>query len=297
MRIQYYVPEHLKNMSNWILWKKEKDNKGRMTKIPYSANYNGKAQSNNSYTWCNYNKAKFIYDSSPGKYDGIGIVLSKKDNIVFIDIDHCFEDGNISKQADDIIKLFPKSYIELSQSGEGIHILTIGTIPRCFKNSKKGIEMYNDKRFVAFTGQAVNPIEPNKEQESIDAIFDKYATKKAEYSQYEVIRHDVTLSERDILRKACANKINGDKFTDLYCGNWQQHFNSQSEADQSLCNMLAFWCNRDINVMDNIFRSSGLMRDKWNRTSYRTTTLTKAIFSCIKDFAEYLDGKLEERKM
>lgn len=291
MNIQYYVPNYLKNMNNWILWKKEKDSKGRTTKIPYSANYNGKAQSNNSSTWCNYNKAKFLYESSNGLYDGIGIVLSKKDNIVFIDIDHCFEDGKISEQAENIIRLFSNSYVELSQSGEGIHILTIGTIPRCFKNSKNGIEMYNDKRFVAFTGQAVNPIEPNNEQKSIDVIFDRYATKKAEYSQIEAVRHDVTLSEKDILIKACASKTNGNKFTDLYCGNWQQYFNSQSEADQSLCNMLAFWCNRDMQVMDNIFRSSGLMRDKWNRASYRATTLTKAILSCTKDLSEYLDGK------
>ena len=33
----------------------------------------------------------------------------------------------------------------------------------------------------------------------------------------------------------------------------------------ALCNILAFWCRKDEQLMDKMFRASGLMREKWNR--------------------------------
>jgi len=52
---------------------------------------------------------------------------------------------------------------------------------------------------------------------------------------------------------------------------------SQSEADLALCCKLAFWTERDASRIDVLFRRSGLMRDKWERTDYRDATIAKAI--------------------
>lgn len=45
--------------------------------------------------------------------------------------------------------------------------------------------------------------------------------------------------------------------------------------------MLAFWTGEDAALMDEIFRSSGLMREKWDRkqsgTRYGAITLQKPI--------------------
>lgn len=58
-------------------------------------------------------------------------------------------------------------------------------------------------------------------------------------------------------------------------------YKSQSEADQALCNHLAFWCQGDTARMDALFRQSGLCRDKWtDREDYRTRTLEKAKEQC-----------------
>ena len=58
-------------------------------------------------------------------------------------------------------------------------------------------------------------------------------------------------------------------------------YTSHSEADMALCNMLAFWTNRDADQMDRIFRSSGLMREKWDRaqsgSTYGAITIQEAI--------------------
>lgn len=66
---------------------------------------------------------------------------------------------------------------------------------------------------------------------------------------------------------------------------------SHSEQDLALCNMPAFWCGKDIEQMDRLFRQSGLMRDKWDRvqsgTTYGRITLEKAISSVTNTYSPY----------
>ena len=60
-------------------------------------------------------------------------------------------------------------------------------------------------------------------------------------------------------------------------------YQSKSEADIALCNMLAFWTNRDVERIDRLFRASGLMRDKWDRrqsgSTYGALTIQNAVNS------------------
>jgi len=60
---------------------------------------------------------------------------------------------------------------------------------------------------------------------------------------------------------------NGAKILSLLNGDHGSHA-SQSEADQALCNHLAFWTGKDADQMDRIFRRSGLLRDKWDKKHY-----------------------------
>ncbi|WP_288705371.1 hypothetical protein [uncultured Ruminococcus sp.] len=52
--------------------------------------------------------------------------------------------------------------------------------------------------------------------------------------------------------------------------------------------MLAFWTGGDAALMDEIFHSSGLMRENWYRkqsgTTYGAITLQKAIDGIIRSF-------------
>ena len=76
--------------------------------------------------------------------------------------------------------------------------------------------------------------------------------------------HDILIDDNELIDKALKSK-NGDNFSRLWNGIWENYYPSQSEADQALCNMLAFWTNKDHDRMDRIFRQSGLMRDKWDK--------------------------------
>ena len=91
----------------------------------------------------------------------------------------------------------------------------------------------------------------------------------------------LNLSDAELLKRACAAK-NGDRFRALYDrGDWKgQRYPSQSEADLVLFASLFFWTAGDAARADSLFRSSHLMRDKWNRGDYRESTIAKAIQDC-----------------
>lgn len=53
---------------------------------------------------------------------------------------------------------------------------------------------------------------------------------------------------------------------------------SHSEADQALCNFLAFWTGGDERQMERLFDQSGLVREKWrNQADYRERTIREAV--------------------
>jgi len=224
-------------------------------------------------------------------YNGIALAISKEHSLVFIDIDHCVdEEGQFSETASDIISLCKDQFVELSQSGTGVHVIARGTIPRNFKNSKTGVEMYSDKRFCAITGNAIFQNEPRENQPVIDEIFERYKTTKAEIKPARSQNIALNNSDQWIIEHASGH----GKFKDLYLGRWSAHYESQSEADLSLCLILAFWCNCDVDQMDRIFRASGLYRNKWEREDYRTSTLSTAINICRETYSEYRERRSSE---
>ena len=168
-----FIPESLKVMRNWCLWRLE-NSKGRITKVPYQAN-GKRASSTSRNTWSTYEAISELLSIS-NRYNGYGFMLS--DDIVFVDVDHCVDnDGTLDKRGADILSAFPMSYAEISQSGQGLHILTRGMQPRNFHNQKQGVEMYSSARFCAFTGKTLQANEPTTEQDGIDYVFFKYGTR------------------------------------------------------------------------------------------------------------------------
>ena len=87
------------------------------------------------------------------------------------------------------------------------------------------------------------------------------------------------LADDDLIEYAL-NASNGDKFERLWNGD-TSGYPSHSEADQALCNMLAFWTGGDPQQIERLFSQSGLARDKWSeRSDYRDRTIQKAIRDC-----------------
>ena len=284
-----YYPETLKDLPIWALWRLEADQKDRMTKVPYSPHYDGRASSTNPQTWGTFDQAVNKYRSRPGYYNGISLIISKDYGLVFIDIDHCVdEDGVLNETASDIVGSFGSQFMEFSQSGTGIHIITRGTIPKNFKNTGNGVEMYCDKRFVALTGNVLFEAEPTEDQRAIDTIFQRYKTPEKEKKRVRSKNRALQNDDKWIIEHASER----GRFKDLYSGDWTSAgYGSQSEADLSLCLILAFWTNCDPDQIDRIFRSSGLYRPKWDRQDYRETTIQTAINQCDDTLSDYIHRK------
>lgn len=278
-------PDSLIRRPIWILWKLEPDQKGRLTKVPYSGKYNGRASSSNSNTWATFDCVMRKLERTGDEYDGVGICIHKSDRLIFIDVDHAInEEGHINEIGTDIINHMAGQFVEISQSGSGLHILTLGEIPKSFKNSKNGVEMYNEKRFVAMTGKALHEGEPHEDADSIAYVFDSYRTPEKERKIIERVTPELERDDRWIIDHA----MQRGKFRELYEGTWRSLYGSQSEADLAICNILAFWCDCRPDQIDRIFRSSSLYRDKWDRDDYRNATIEMAISNCDQTFSEYV---------
>ena len=135
-------PKRMRDSDRWLRW--ERVRRGpRVTKRPVAVS--GRAgSSTNPETWSDYETAK---TSKLGH--GIGFALGE--DIGCIDLDDAIVDGQVQDWAQDILDQLPSTFIEVSQSGNGLHIF--GLIPeRPGRNTGRGVEVYSAGRFIAMTG-------------------------------------------------------------------------------------------------------------------------------------------------
>ncbi len=264
------IPKELQTLKQWVCYSKDK--------LPKNAVTGKNAQSNNPDTWCDFETAKA--GMMKYKFDGLGFMFAN--GYFGVDLDKCIENIDFVDEFVDSLK----SYNEISMSGTGIHIICKGTLPTG-QRRKGNVEMYSQGRYFAMTGNIYNEeyCDIVECTEQIAPLHQKYLgeqTQKFEYTQSSFEK--VTLTDDEVFDKARQSK-NGALFQLLYNGNWEGIYKSQSEADLAFCNLLAFWTQRDFTQMDRIFRSSGLMREKWNRkmggTTYGATLINKAINECL----------------
>lgn len=83
---------------------------------------------------------------------GLGYVLG--DGIGCIDLDHCIIDGEISSAALEFIAYYPGNYIEISPSGDGLHVwgLLEEQPGKRYNGGALAIERYSVGRYITVTG-------------------------------------------------------------------------------------------------------------------------------------------------
>ncbi len=279
------IPEEMRKQNKWVGFKLiYKDEKEKPVKLPISP-YSGKgASSVNEKDWGSFDDAV----TACKKYmcSGVGYVFNG-DGIVGIDIDNCIDDNGEFNNVAKAIMAMTDSYTEFSPSKHGVHIYVRGSLDKAVKNSESGVELYSTGRYFTVTGNQIgNKSEVLNAQIVIDFITEKYGKKPKEKPAVEPkinMRSGVDLADSEVIQLASKAK-NGSDFTALYKGDWKDKYSSQSEADLSFCNLLAFWCGKNKSQIDSIFRSSGLMRDKWNEmrgaNTYGNMTISEAVANC-----------------
>src|SRR5215471_619875 len=268
------IPEELRALPNWVVWRLEKRaNKSgivRQTKVPYNARTNKLAKSNNPSTWSVFTAA---LDSLKHGYHGLGFCLSPP--YVGIDLDNCRQEESQEPWAAEIIHELD-SYSELSPSSRGVHIFVKGELPdgprqKDLGGEHHGVGLYDAARgrYLTMTGAAIHGesiAERTPELRRIHARL--FPPKRAERARPD----RAAPGDEDLIERARKAR-DGGKFSRLWEGVWEGNYGSQSEADLALCMKLAFWTDRDAGRIDALFRRSGLMREKWNRSDYRASTI------------------------
>ncbi|WP_239453687.1 phage NrS-1 polymerase family protein [Mammaliicoccus sciuri] len=277
------VPTEMAHLEQWVLWKAELNEKNEFDKIPYQL-IGLKASSVNPSSWSNFEKSV----EKLNEYDGVGFVLTKNDDYIVLDLDDIHIDSQTYEPLTDIAKeVMEKTWWEVSPSGTGIHAYFKGTLPDEVKRKNKSehLELYSHSRFMTYTGANDGIIrEISSDQSYIDSLVERYF--KREVITNDVINYDITpanLDDNEVIQLMARSK-DADKLSKLMGGGWQELFESQSEADLSLLNALAFYTQKNGVQMDRIFRSSDLIRQKWDELrgskTYGQISIDKAIADC-----------------
>ena len=292
------IPSALQAMKRWCGYKiietvDEKSGELVKKKLPFNAVNGRLAKSNDESTWSDFNTA--ITGIAIFNFDGLGIMLG--DGVTGIDLDnHADQSTGKPPLTEEQFKAWAKeavefmdSYSEWSPSGMGVHIICNGVLPegrnrahKVVDGLRRDVEMYGRTRFLTVTGNVIKTGDFSDRTEKLRAFWEKYVyePEKERSAPVYVPTTPSILSDQEIIEKAVSAE-NGSDFVALMNGNMTAYSDDHSSADQGFCNMLAFWCNGDMNQMDRIFRSSGLMREKWDRpmqgSTYGRLTMERAV--------------------
>ena len=270
------IPQEVKENAKFCLWTYSKDK----TKIPINPH---DFKFGDSSDISKFDKYENVVIKTNEKY-GLGIGVFN--NICAIDIDHVIdENGVLSDKANEIIKKMD-SYTEFSPSGKGIRILFKCDDGFSYDKTKyyikhDDLEIYVSgmtSRFLTVTGNYISGKFKNGQRE-LEFILDKYMRRKnISFKLPQKLDTDDYLKiglEKDEKLKKLWNAI-----PDGYGGR-------ESETDQSLCNKLAYWCNKDYNKIYNAFMSSPYAqrkdddhKRKLQRDDYLPNTINNAIMFC-----------------
>lgn len=307
------IPQELKSLRHWVLWKIGVRD-GKPTKIPLRADSGLTAESDDQTTWATFDNAKEAFEQGRGGAVGAGFVFARATGITGIDLDHCIApNGEIDAWAQEIA-IGLNSYTEISPSGTGLHILVKGSIPITGKDGGRkkalkgdgyrpdaAIEMYSNGRYFTMTGNVLHklPLTVEDRQDQLSALYDetfgpaknnhtKTEGKSQEKAQ-DGPREAPNQKEIDKIYKAICKGKNFEQYTSLMKGNTAPYCGDDSAADLALCNILAFYCNKNPILIDAIFRKSKLMRDKWDEDrggqTYGEMTIAKAIADTTQTWA------------
>lgn len=139
---------------------------------------------NNKEQWADFETAVNNIEGSGS--DGLSFVLSMNDPFLCIDLDNLSCD-----MREKFFRDFYDTYIEISRSDKGLHIFAKGEIADNFNNQIEKVEMYQNNRCIAMTGNSIDGISNNiiDKQSEIDSTY-CFAPKKS-------VREQIRASQSD----------------------------------------------------------------------------------------------------
>ena len=266
------LPPELQTLHRYVPWKAVKRANSGTGKCPMQARgrslYPVHAASPSSWLPL----AEALRWVSTGQADGVGLCLPS--GMIGLDLDGVFAGGELEEWAAELVEQ-ANTFAEKSPSGVGLHILGYHPAERLpgRLTSMPRVEVLTAGRFLTVTGQVLRsgPLRDLSDLVPIPAAPQVPA---------------VSRSARPMDQAALVDRIamgrSGALFQRLFIENNCSGFPSKSEADLSLCRLLSWWCQHDVQLIDAMFRSSSLFRsNKWDQPvsgeeTYGQRTIRKA---------------------
>lgn len=290
----FNVPDELKVWPQWVVWRYEETEGTKPTKVPYSARTGKPASVSDPSTWATFTEVGQALQS--GWYAGAGFVLTTGDPFAFVDLDDAEGDTEVFNRQQTIFNE-TTGYAEFSPSGRGLHILVKGEVPSGRRRGK--IEVYSSLRYMTMTGNVYRPGTIDTQQGFLTALYEQLGKGK-NVAAYFAGLDEAKFDDEEIYNQA-SRAQNGDKFGELWRGNWQGMYASQSEADFALVDILAFYSQNRAQIV-RMFRQSALgKREKAQREDYVAYMLNKCFDNIlppvdIEGFRNRIEEAIEARK-
>lgn len=276
------IPEPLRNRTQWIVTQDKKPVKPE-------------TGWNNVENQFSFRRAHPLAEQHGGEP---AFVLHADDPYVVIDLDDVGPDDptKVSEETGEIVKRL-HTYTEASRSGTGLHLVCEGTqLPdRSVKgdlHDRGSIEVYDGGQYIVLTGNQIGPYDTiqdghragENDEDVLSEIQREYlptrseavetVTRESEFDLQSVSRDSVSVHVEDIRQTIEEYAKDGRSEAQRALDRWDSpagsdyRFPSASEADMALVADLAFWCREDAQLMDDCFRTSNRMREKWDEVHY-----------------------------
>lgn len=262
------IPAELKALPQWIVWRAEKRDSGKVAKVPVCPHNGLGASVTDPSHWGTFEQASAVAD----RVSGLGFVFTEVDPYVFVDLDATDDPAELELQRSIYENVV--SYAERSHSGKGLHIIAKGSLPQGVR--ARGVELYPHGRFAVMTGNVFRDSPIRDCSVELTSLYQYLTTGRLQNPVASTLDGEQVMTDEELWTIAFKAK-DGPKFEALWKGHWHElGYPSQSEADQALVNIIAFYTDNRAQVA-RLFCRSGLMREKVtkNRT-YLPNMVTKS---------------------
>lgn len=150
------IPPELAERPQWLLWRYElPEGKKKWQKIPYyvagGRRTGDQGSERDRKRLAQLSVVRRAYER--GEWAGVGLAFLPDDGLVGIDLDGAIDDdGLVSDRHQAIVDSCPGTYVEISPSGLGCHIIARGKTTTA-KSDAIGVEFYCNSQFFTVTGR------------------------------------------------------------------------------------------------------------------------------------------------
>ena len=300
------IPDELKREKRWCLYKIIVRD-GKNIKMPIMPN--GKpAKSNDRKTWHSFDDCMDALCKNQGT--GLGFFLG--DGYIGIDIDKVSDeimeysmDFNAASMTADFLRGI-YTYAEISPSKTGLHFIGKGKVPGERKRYKN-LEIYDRDRFFTITGNILKDKDRSKIVNINQELLPLYKTymPRIDYGESKVGRINLSpssladknrFSQDDILNILFNRRYfnySGEELRQIYNGNYQNYFNSRSEADFFMLGRLLYY-TADVEKSISLMENSGLKRNKWYKRRGSTDYIHYIADRAMNGISKFYDWNKEK---